>query len=46
VKKNHKLLAEATVIGEYKSIGLIGNGIPVKIRVKFPGSNEWFDYKR
>ena len=45
-EKNHKLLEKATIIGEYKSIVTIRNGIPTKIRVKFPCSDEWFDYKR
>lgn len=45
-EKNHKLLEKATIIGEYKSIKSIANGIPTKIRVKFPNSDEWFDYKR
>ena len=45
-EQNHKLLAKATIIGEYKSMNSITNGIPNKIKVKFSGSNEWFDYKR
>lgn len=45
-EQNHKLLGKATIVGEYKSMNSIGNGIPIKIRVKFPCSNEWFDYKR
>lgn len=45
-EQNHKLLGKATIIGEYKSMNSITNGIPNKIKVKFPGSDEWFDYKR
>ena len=45
-EQNHKLLEKATIIGEYKSMNSITNGTPNKIKVKFPGSDEWFDYKR
>lgn len=45
-EKSHKLLEKATIIGHYKPVGLIVNGMPYKISVKFPGSNEWYDYKR
>ena len=45
-EKNHKLLEKATIIGEYKPLKSIPNGVPNKIKVKFPGSDEWFDYKR
>lgn len=45
-EQNHKLLEKATIIGEYKSMNSIANGIPNKIRVKFSGGDEWFDYKR
>lgn len=45
-EQNHKLLEKATVIGEYKSINSMPNGIPTKIKVKFPNSDEWFEYKR
>lgn len=45
-EQNHKLLEKATIVGEYKSMNSIRNGIPAKISVKFPGLNEWFDYKR
>ena len=45
-EKNHKLLEKATIIGEYKSKGQFPKGEPYKIRVKFPGSNDWIEYKR
>ena len=45
-EQNHKLLGKATIIGEYKSMNSITNGIPNKIKVKFPDSEVWFDYKR
>ena len=45
-EQNHKLLEKATIIGEYKSMNSITNGIPNKIKVKFSGNDEWFDYKR
>ena len=44
-EKNHKLLEKATIIGEYKPMGIRPSGKPYKIRVKFLGSNEWTDYK-
>lgn len=45
-EKNHKLIEKATIIGEYKPIKSIADGIPTKIRIKFPGSDKWVDYKR
>ena len=44
-ENNHKLLEKATIIGEYKPIGINHSGKPYKIRIKFPGSDEWTDYK-
>lgn len=44
-EKNHKLLEKATIIGEYKGMGMHPSGKPYKLRVKFPGSNDWTDYK-
>ena len=45
-EENHKLLEKATIIGEYNPIGVDRSGAPKKIRVKFPGSDNWFDYRR
>lgn len=45
-EENHKLLEKSTIIGEYKSIGLFPNGEPYKIRVKFPGTEKFVEYKR
>lgn len=36
----------AAFVGEYKPKGMIGDGCPVKIRVKFKGSDKWVAYKR
>lgn len=44
-EKNHKLLGKATIIGEYKGMGMYPNGNPYKIKVKFPDSNVWSGYK-
>lgn len=44
-EKNHKLLEKATIVGEYKSMNMYMSGKPYKIRVKFPGSSVWTDYK-
>lgn len=45
-EKNHKLLEKATIIGVYKPIGQYPSGEPYKIRVKFPGTDCWIEYKR
>ena len=45
-EKSHKTLEGATFAGEYKPKGMIGDGCPVKIRVKFKGSDKWVVYKR
>lgn len=45
-ENNHKLLEKATIVGQYKSIGQLPNGEPYRIRVKFPGTNDWIEYKR
>ena len=45
-EKNHKTLAKAqSMIAEYKPIGLIDNGIPHKIKIKFEGVDGWVYYK-
>lgn len=45
-EKNHKTLEGAAFAGEYKPNGMIGDGYPVKIRVKFKDSDKWVIYKR
>lgn len=45
-EKNHKLLEKATIVGDYKSMGSIPTGEPTKIRVKFPNTDKWIEYKR
>lgn len=44
-EKNHKLLEKATIVGEYKSAGMIPGGEPCKIKVKFPNTSKWIEYK-
>lgn len=45
-EKNHKKLEDAMFIGEYKSQKSIVDGCPVKIKVKFKGSDNWIVYHR
>lgn len=45
-EKNHKLLEKATIVGDYKSMGDFPTGEPTKIRVKFPNTDKWIEYKR
>ena len=45
-EKSHKTLEGATFVGEYKPKGMVGDGHPIKIRVKFKGSDKWVVYKR
>lgn len=45
-EKNHKILETATIVGDYKSMGSIPTGEPIKIRVKFPNTDKWIEYKR
>lgn len=45
-EKNHKLLEKATIVGEYKPMGIFPNGEPYKIKVKFPNSDKWIEYHR
>lgn len=45
-EKNHKLLEKATIVGEYKPKNMMSDGVPYKIRVKFPCSDEWIEFKR
>ena len=44
-EKNHELLGKATIVGKYKAMGIHPSGKPYRIMVKFPGSNDWTDYK-
>ena len=46
VKKNHKLLETATIVGTYKSMNSIKEGVPTKIRVKFKGMDKFVEYSR
>lgn len=44
-EKGHKLLANSNeIVCDYKPIGQIPDGAPVKIRVKF--GDRWIEYKR
>ena len=45
-ENNHKLLETATIVGEYKPQILFPDGIPIRIKVKFKGSDEWIPYHR
>lgn len=45
-EKNHKLLETATIVGVYKSMNAIKDGVPTKIRVKFKGMDEFIEYRR
>lgn len=45
-EKSHKSLEGAAFVGEYKPKGMVGDGHPIKIRVKFKGSDKWVVYKR
>lgn len=45
-KKNHKLLETATIVGVYKSMNAIKEGVPTKIRIKFKGMDGFVEYSR
>ena len=45
-ESNHKLLETATIVGTYKSMNSIPEGIPAKIRIKFKGMDEFIEYRR
>ena len=45
-EKNHKLLETATIVGVYKSINSIPDGLPLKIRIKFKGMDEFIEYTK
>lgn len=45
-EKNHKLLEKAVIIGKYHPISTFPNGEPYKIRVKFPGTDKFIEYRR
>ena len=45
-EKGHKLLEKAPIIGKYKPVSMFPDGEPYKIRVKFPGTDKFVEYKR
>lgn len=45
-EKNHKDIEGAVIVGDYKPKAIAGDGIPIKLRVKFKGSDKWVVYKR
>ena len=45
MRKKHKLLEKA-VTGVYKPISMQPSGEPYKIRVKFPGTDKFIEYRR
>lgn len=45
-EKSHKLLETATIVGVYKSMYAIKDGVPTKIRVKFKGMDEFIEYTK
>lgn len=45
-ESKHKVLETATIVGVYKSINSVQDGLPLKIRVKFKDSDKWIEYKR
>ena len=45
-EKNHKPLETATIVGVYKSMSSIPEGVPVKIRIKFKGMDAFIEYGR
>lgn len=46
-EKRHKMLEKATLVtGIYKPISTLPSGEPYKIRVKFPGTDNFIEYKR
>ena len=47
MRKGHKMLEKATLVtGVYKPISMQPSGEPYKIRVKFPGTDKFIEYKR
>lgn len=45
-EKNHKIIDSAVIVGVYMPKSRIGDGMPIKLRVKFKGSDNWVVYKR
>ena len=45
-EKSHKSLKTAAIVGEYKPNGMIAEGYPIKVKVKFEGSDKWVVYRR
>ena len=45
-EKNHKDIDSAVIVGVYMPKSWIGDGTPIRLRVKFKGSDKWVVYKR
>lgn len=45
-EKNHKDIESAVIVGDYMSKSWIGDGTPIRLKVKFEGSDKWVVYKR
>lgn len=44
-EKNHKDIDSAVIVGDYMPKSLIGDGIPINLKVKFKGSDKWVVYR-
>ena len=45
-EKNHKDIDSAVIVGVYMPKSWLSDGMPIKLRVKFKGSDKWVVYKR
>ena len=45
-EKNHKDIDSAVIVGVYMPKSWLRDGTPIKLRVKFKGSDKWVVYKR
>lgn len=45
-EKNHKDTDGAVIVGVYMPKSWLSDGMPIKLRVKFKGSDKWVVYKR
>ena len=45
-EKNHKDIDSAVIVGVYMPKSWLNDGMPIKLRVKFKGSDKWVVYKR
>ena len=45
-ENNHKLLETATILGIYKAMNSVPEGVPVKIRIKFKDMDKFIEYGR